>query len=39
MIVLRETIVTLVNKVLVLIAKVPPTEVKFGAVRPVMEFS
>lgn len=36
---LREAIVTLVNWVLVLMAKVPPTEVKFGAVRPVMEFS
>lgn len=37
--VLREAIVTLVNWVLVLMAKVPPTEVKFGALMDEIEFS
>jgi len=35
----KESIVTLVKRVLVLMARVPPTEVRFGAVRPEMEFS
>lgn len=37
--VLRAFMVTLVNRVLVLMARVPPTEVRFGALRLVMEFS